>query len=179
MVLAPRCGRSSGCVCSSSASSGYGTATCMSGAYSGRWAFSSQRPERRALERDEVAIEDWKKRIWPGLKKARREGRLIVFIDEGRAFAASHAGSHLGGQGAKSGGAVLLQLGPCLGHCRPDRTGFCFRLYDGSVNGERAWNSSRHSSATCAGPCSSFGTVPSLTAAASCATTSIRPTARS
>ena len=35
----------------------------------GQMGFSSQKPERRALERDEVAIEDWKKRIWPGLKK--------------------------------------------------------------------------------------------------------------
>lgn len=35
----------------------------------GQMGFSSQRPERRALERDEVAIEDWKSRTWPALKK--------------------------------------------------------------------------------------------------------------
>jgi len=35
----------------------------------GQMGFSSQRPERRALERDEAAIEMWKKRTWPGLKK--------------------------------------------------------------------------------------------------------------
>ena len=35
----------------------------------GQMGFSSQKPERRAIERDEVAITDWKKRIWPGLKK--------------------------------------------------------------------------------------------------------------
>lgn len=35
----------------------------------GQMGFSSQRPERRALERDEAAIEAWKKRTWPGLKK--------------------------------------------------------------------------------------------------------------
>ena len=35
----------------------------------GQMGFSSQKPERRALERDETAIEDWKKRVWPGLKK--------------------------------------------------------------------------------------------------------------
>jgi transposase len=35
----------------------------------GQLGFSSQKPERRALERDEVAIEHWKKRTWPGLKK--------------------------------------------------------------------------------------------------------------
>ncbi len=35
----------------------------------GQLGFSSQKPERRALERDDVAIEHWKKRAWPGLKK--------------------------------------------------------------------------------------------------------------
>jgi transposase len=35
----------------------------------GQMGFSSQKPERRALERDEAAIEDWKKRTWPALKK--------------------------------------------------------------------------------------------------------------
>jgi len=35
----------------------------------GQLGFSSQKPERRALERDESAIEHWKKRTWPGLKK--------------------------------------------------------------------------------------------------------------
>ena len=35
----------------------------------GQMGFSSQKPERRALERNEAAIEDWKKRVWPGLKK--------------------------------------------------------------------------------------------------------------
>lgn len=35
----------------------------------GQMGFSSQKPERRALERDEAAIGDWKKRAWPRLKK--------------------------------------------------------------------------------------------------------------
>jgi len=35
----------------------------------GQMGFSSQKPERRALERDEAAIEAWKKRTWPRLKK--------------------------------------------------------------------------------------------------------------
>lgn len=35
----------------------------------GQLGFSNQKPERRALERDEVAIEHWKRRTWPGLKK--------------------------------------------------------------------------------------------------------------
>ena len=35
----------------------------------GRLGFSSQKPERRALERDEAAIARWRKREWPRLKK--------------------------------------------------------------------------------------------------------------
>ncbi len=35
----------------------------------GQLGFSSQKPERRARERDEAAIEHWRKRTWPGLKK--------------------------------------------------------------------------------------------------------------
>ena len=35
----------------------------------GQLGFSSQKPERRAMERDEAAIEQWKKRTFPGLKK--------------------------------------------------------------------------------------------------------------
>lgn len=35
----------------------------------GTLGFSCQRPERRALERDEKAIGNWKRRIWPTLKK--------------------------------------------------------------------------------------------------------------
>ena len=35
----------------------------------GRLGFSSQKPERRALERDEEAIVRWKKHEWPRLKK--------------------------------------------------------------------------------------------------------------
>jgi transposase len=42
----------------------------------GRLGFSSQKPEKRAKERNEAAIERWKKRTWPALKKsaARKAG---------------------------------------------------------------------------------------------------------
>jgi transposase len=37
----------------------------------GQLGFSSQRPDRRALERDDGAVEHWKKRTLPSLKKKR------------------------------------------------------------------------------------------------------------
>jgi len=36
----------------------------------GRLGFSSQKPERRAAERNEAAIVRWKRRTWPALKKS-------------------------------------------------------------------------------------------------------------
>ncbi len=35
----------------------------------GQLGFSNQKPDRRALERDEAAIEHWRKHTWPALKK--------------------------------------------------------------------------------------------------------------
>lgn len=36
----------------------------------GRLGFSSQKPEKRAAERDEAAVTRWKRRSWPALKKS-------------------------------------------------------------------------------------------------------------
>jgi transposase len=36
----------------------------------GAMGFSSQKPERRALERDEAAVLQWKRKTWPALKKS-------------------------------------------------------------------------------------------------------------
>ena len=45
--------------------------------------WSPQRPAGRAVERNEEAIDHWKRKTWPGIKKkAAKEGRTIVFIDE-------------------------------------------------------------------------------------------------
>ena len=35
----------------------------------GSMGFSSQKPERRAIERDEEAVRTWKRKTWPALKK--------------------------------------------------------------------------------------------------------------
>lgn len=35
----------------------------------GSLGFSVQKPERRAIERDEDAVQTWKRKTWPGLKK--------------------------------------------------------------------------------------------------------------
>jgi hypothetical protein len=49
----------------------------------GSLGFSSQKPAKRTIECNEDAFMQWKKRTWPALKKkACREGRVILFIDE-------------------------------------------------------------------------------------------------
>jgi len=46
-----------------------------------RW--SPQKPKRKARERDEEKIKEWKENRWPELKaKAAKEQRTIVFVDE-------------------------------------------------------------------------------------------------
>jgi transposase len=45
--------------------------------------WTPQVPITRALQRDEAAIERWRVEVWPDLKaRARRERRVLVFIDE-------------------------------------------------------------------------------------------------
>jgi transposase len=45
--------------------------------------WTPQVPIRRALQRDEEAIERWRDEVWPELRRrARREHRVLVFVDE-------------------------------------------------------------------------------------------------
>jgi transposase len=45
--------------------------------------WTPQVPIRRALQRDEATIERWREEVWPELlKQARRERRVLVFVDE-------------------------------------------------------------------------------------------------
>jgi transposase len=45
--------------------------------------WTPQAPIRRATQRDEAAIERWRRVVWPALlKQARKERRVLVFVDE-------------------------------------------------------------------------------------------------
>jgi transposase len=58
--------------------------------------WSCQVPERRAVQRDEDAIEHWDRREWPAIKKSRRTGCPSRFPGREWVFAGSYAGAHLG-----------------------------------------------------------------------------------
>lgn len=44
------------------------------------------KPERRALQRDEAVIAQWKRNAWPRLKNTARRGAHLVFLDESDAL---------------------------------------------------------------------------------------------
>jgi transposase len=48
--------------------------------------FSPQQPRRRARERDEAAIERWRREDWPRIKKGEPGGKLASFSSTKRAF---------------------------------------------------------------------------------------------
>jgi len=51
----------------------------------GSMGFSSQKPERRAIERNEEAVQVWKRRTWPALKKkpARKDASSSLSTNRG------------------------------------------------------------------------------------------------
>jgi transposase len=53
------------------------------GGYLRSWRFSPQRPQRRALEQDPVAVGRWLAETYPTIRaRARREGGMVLWLDE-------------------------------------------------------------------------------------------------
>ena len=85
----------------------------------GALGFSVQKPEKRAIERDEEAVRSWKRSTWPALKKSparRPTDRLCRRVRHQRT---PHARAHLGAQGSDARHPVSLQLDSRLGDRRP------------------------------------------------------------
>jgi transposase len=72
--------------------------------------WSCQRPAGRALERDEKAIERWKRERWPELKKGQKSGPDHSFHRREWTQRAAPSGAHLGAAGTDPGAAIPLQL---------------------------------------------------------------------
>lgn len=80
--------------------------------------FSPQNPEKRAIERNEDAVRNWRRRTWPALKKSptrRPTDRLRGRVRHQRAPDQS---PHLGAQATDAHHPVSLQLESRLGHRR-------------------------------------------------------------
>src|SRR6202521_2344840 len=80
-----------------------------------RLGWSCQRPAGRALERDEKAIQRWKKERWPELKKGQKAGPDHSFHRRERAQRAAPSLPHLGAAGTDSGAAIPFQLENSVG----------------------------------------------------------------
>ena len=103
----------------------------------GRLGFSSQKPERRALERNEEAIVRWKKREWPRLKKSPRRGQTDRIHRRIGLERTAYASAHLGAQGTNPHRAVSFQLEAALDHCGIDAELLLFPIVPGN-NQKRA-----------------------------------------
>lgn len=111
-----------------------------------RLGFSRQKPERRAIERDDVLVERWKKRVWPQYRRqAARGGKTLIFLDEtGRSETPTVVATW-----APRGAPPLLRH---IGHW--DKCSVIsgitpagklhYRLYLGSINSERVVTFLRH-----------------------------------
>src|SRR6202521_4599161 len=85
-----------------------------------RLGWSCQRPAGRALERDEKAIQRWKKERWPELKKGQKSGPDHSFHRRERAQRTAPSLPHLGAAGTHPGAAIPLQLENSVGNGRGD-----------------------------------------------------------
>jgi transposase len=68
--------------------------------------WSTQRPERRARERDEKAIERWKKVEWPSIKKRGSHAAQPLYLRTNRGIRAAVRDAHLGSEGMHPGHRV-------------------------------------------------------------------------
>ncbi len=101
--------------------------------------WSVQKPETRAIERDEELIRAWPRRDWPRIKKAQRLGAEIVFEDE---FGLSH-GEPVGSTWAPKG--QTPQLKRVTRFRRETSTMVCLtisgkiykRHFDGSIDAQK------------------------------------------
>jgi transposase len=63
--------------------SGLWLARTTVGAYLRGWGFSPQKPQRRALEQNPVAVRRWLEEAYPAIRaRAKREGGVVLWLDE-------------------------------------------------------------------------------------------------
>lgn len=103
----------------------------------GTLGFSAQKPERRAIERNEEAVRHWKQHTWPALKKSQARRPTDRLYRRDRHQRAADASAYLGAEGANAGYPVSFQLEACSAIAGLSRTNYLFRFYEGSVKKEQ------------------------------------------
>lgn len=82
--------------------------------------WSTQKPERRATQRDEAAIEKWRKEEWPRLKKNTSAGRLPRFCRRKRLSVDPDGSTHMGSQRQDTASLSQLSKRPHFHHSGSD-----------------------------------------------------------
>lgn len=136
-VLAPSCGRSSGRAFSSRDCTGSSSARHKSGASSAPWGFRHRSPSAAPLSVTKRPCRPGSERLGLGSKKTKREGRLIVFIDEsGLSERPTRVRTW-----APKGQTPIIQFHFNWTHISViaglSRTNCLFRMYEGSIKKEQ------------------------------------------
>ena len=87
----------------------------------GRLGFSSQKPEKRAAERDEAAIAHWRRRTWPALKKRPARRTIDCLRRRIRTLGAAHSGAYLGAERPNARNSIPFQLEAAVDDRRLER----------------------------------------------------------
>src|SRR3954454_21865176 len=83
-----------------------------------RLGFSSQRPAKRAMQRDETAVRQWKTKRWPALKKGHQREPDHHLHRRVRHLGTTASGEHLGTKGTNASAAIQLHLETVISGCR-------------------------------------------------------------
>lgn len=86
----------------------------------GSLGFSPQKPDKRAIERNEDVVRSCKRSKWPALKKSPARGKIDRLCRRIGHQRTTYPSAHLGPQGTNTHHPVSLQLDAYLGHCRVD-----------------------------------------------------------
>ena len=84
----------------------------------GKMGWSVQRPEGKAVQRDEAAITRWGKHTWPALKKSPKGRPHDCLCGRKRAFGTAQCGAHLGAARPDAATGFQSRLGQIVGHRR-------------------------------------------------------------
>ncbi len=102
----------------------------------GSMGLSPQKPDKRAIERNEDAVRSWSRSTWPALKKSPARRPSNGLCRQVRTQRTPHPGAYFGAQGTDARFSVPFQLKSRLGHCGLTRTNCMFRLHEGSIKKE-------------------------------------------
>jgi len=104
-----------------------------------QWGFTNQKPERRAMQRDDAAVKRWLKEEWPKIQKhAKRWQAMLYFQDESGVSLTAV----LGKTWAKKGKTPLVRVtgnrgGLCVTSAISPAGYMVFRIEKGKVNAEK------------------------------------------